>query len=285
MATSQTSEKKIEGIQPARESRLKRFFSKGPAAMLASIRWNVGNLNRETIAWLRFNVVTWEPTGRWPAFHAYYPDGLRSFPDLSDLYRRWIRANKTNNNGDATRFMALMLNLRQLQKEGIAGDFAELGVWKGNSAAILAHFASQTGRRLFLFDTFSGFDQRDLEGVDEKHGVAFADTSLEGVKETVGHPEVTTYVQGFFPDTITDEIRQHRFALAHIDCDLYQPMRSALEFFYPRMPKGGMLILHDYSSGTWDGATRAIDEFCQSTGENVTLWPDKSGTAMIRKSS
>jgi hypothetical protein len=46
-----------------------------------------------------------------------------------------------------------------------------------------------------------------------------------------------------------------------------------------------MLILHDYSSGTWDGATRAIDEFCRNAGESVSLWPDKSGTAMIRKST
>jgi hypothetical protein len=50
------------------------------------------------------------------------------------------------------------------------------------------------------------------------------------------------------------------------------------------MPKGGMMILHDYSSGLWEGAAQAIDEFCASSGEFLTLWPDKSGTAMIRKS-
>jgi hypothetical protein len=74
------------------------------------------------------------------------------------------------------------------------------------------------------------------------------------------------------------------YALVHIDCDLYQPMKAALAFFYPRMPKGGMMILHDYSSGLWEGAAQAIDEFCASSGEFLTLWPDKSGTAMIRKS-
>jgi hypothetical protein len=283
MGTPRISEKNIGAVQPASESRLKKFFSKSPSAMLTSVRWNVLNLAREAVSKLRFGLFTWAPKGRWPAFHAYYPDGIQSSPELADLYRRWIRGNKTNNNGDATRFMALMLNVSQLQKENIEGDFAELGVWKGNSAAILAHFASQSARRLFLFDTFSGFDQRDLSGVDQGHGKAFADTSVEFVSETVGHPEVTTYLQGFFPDTITEEVRERRFALAHIDCDLYQPMKSALDFFYPRMPKGAMLILHDYSSGTWDGATRAIDEFCAATGECISLWPDKSGTAMIRK--
>jgi len=62
-------------------------------------------------------------------------------------------------------------------------------------------------------------------------------------------------------------------------------MKAALEFFYPRLPVGGMLILHDYSSGTWEGATRAITEFTAETGEFLSLWPDKSGTAVLRKSA
>src|ERR1035438_5676690 len=58
--------------------------------MLASLRWNIRNLTREAVARFRFGLVTWTPRGSWPAFHAYYPDGLGSFPDLTDLYRRWI---------------------------------------------------------------------------------------------------------------------------------------------------------------------------------------------------
>jgi Macrocin-O-methyltransferase (TylF) len=218
-----------------------------------------------------------------PAYMAYYPDSLKTLPDLRPMYKKWIRGNKTNNNGDASRFIALVLNLRQLQAEGIPGDFAELGVWKGNSASVLAEFAANSGRHLFLFDTFSGFDERDLVGTDSDHRVLFSDTSVDYVRETVGHHELTTYLQGFFPSTITDEVRSRTFALAHIDCDLYEPMKAALEFFYPLMPRGGMLIVHDYSSGTWAGSAKAVDEFAAATREFVTLWPDKSGTAMIRK--
>jgi len=207
-----------------------------------------------------------------------------TFPDRIDWFRRWIRGNKVNNNGDASRFMGLMLNLRQLLKEEIDGDFAELGVWRGNSAAILAAYAAESGKRLFLFDTFSGFDGRDLMGEDRARKGDFADTSIDFARKTIGHDEITTYLKGFFPDSITPEVAERKFALVHIDCDLYKPISAALEFFYPRMPKGGMMILHDYSSGYWSGATQAIDEFYKATGEHVMLWPDKSGTAMIRKS-
>lgn len=273
-----------EAASDLSQSRLKKFLRKGPAEMFTSLRWNFRNTARHWMSKARFGIIDWGPKGKRPSFLAYYPDSLPSFPDLSDLYSRWIRGNKTNNNGDASRFMALMLNLRQLQKEGIEGDFAELGVWKGNSAAILADYAARSGKRLFLFDTFSGFDQRDIEGIDRGHKFEFADTSIDFVRQTVGHPEITTYLPGFFPNTITDEVRQRTFALVHIDCDLYEPMKAALEFFYPRMPRGGVLILHDYSSGTWLGATQAIEEFYKANGEFLSLWPDKSGTAMIRKS-
>lgn len=269
---------------PASEGQLKKFLRKSPAAMAASIRWHILNLIQICIFKLRFDLITWWPKGNVPIFVAYYPDSVPLFPDLTDLYRRWIRGNRINNNGDASRFMALMLNLRQLQADGIEGDFAELGVWKGNSAALLADAAAKSGKKLYLFDTFSGFDRRDLVGVDHSQKLAFADTSIDFVRETVGHHEITTYLRGFFPDTITEEVSQRTFALAHIDCDLYEPMKAALEFFYQRMPKGGMLILHDYSSGIWAGAARAIDEFSKAKGEYLTLWSDKSGTAMIRKS-
>jgi len=268
MAASSTSEI---------ESRLRSFMKKSPGAMAASARRNILNL-------IRYGVVSWGPRGKLSAFLSYYPDGFQNSATVSDLYRRWTRGNKKNNNGDASRFVALLLNLRQLQTDNIPGDYAELGVWKGNSAATLAHFAAGSGRRLFLFDTFQGFDRRDLVGVDQEQDRDFSHTSIDYVRETVGYPETTVYVKGFFPDSLTDEARNSSYAVAHLDCDLYQPMKAALEFFYPRMPRGGALILHDYSSGTWAGATRAIDEFVQTTGEFLTLWPDKSGTAMIRKS-
>lgn len=228
--------------------------------------------------------MSWAPKGSKSCFLAYYPPSVGSFPNRMDLYRSWIRGDKIGKNGDASRFLGLMLNLRQLLDEAIDGDFAELGVWKGNSAAMLATFAAESGKRLFLFDTFGGFDRRDLIGEDKNKKVEFEDTSIDFVREAVGHDEITTYVRGYFPESITAEVAERRFALAHLDCDLYVPMKAALEFFYPRMPRGGMLILHDYSSGCWPGATRAIDEFCEAVGEFPTLWPDRHGTAIIRKS-
>ncbi len=221
---------------------------------------------------------------RSPFFGAYHPDSSYihgRHPELLDLYPRWVRANRANNAGDVPRLYSFVLNLKQILREAVPGDFAELGVWRGNSAAVLAHFGRRNGRRVFLFDTFSGFDQRDLAGGEAAERGLFADTSLDRVKATVG--EGAEYIPGFFPDSITETVERAQYAFVSLDCDLRAPMAAGLEFFYPRMSPGGMLFLHDYSSGHWPGVTDAVDEFCQRTGERVVLLPDKAGTAVIRK--
>ena len=82
------------------QSRLQKFLRKYPRAMLTSLAWNSRNLLREVRAHARFDPITWWPRGFVPSHLAYYPDSLPSFPNLVDLYRRWIRGNKTNINGD-----------------------------------------------------------------------------------------------------------------------------------------------------------------------------------------
>ncbi len=64
--------------------------------------------------------------------------------------------------GDIARFMFFCLAFDQIHKEGVEGDFAELGVYQGSTAAVLARQARRLNRRLYLMDTFEGFDRRDL---------------------------------------------------------------------------------------------------------------------------
>lgn len=220
------------------------------------------------------------------SYLSYRPDwdyDFKSIPEVQDLSQRWVQGNEANNSGDASRLYALVLNLSQVISEGIPGDLAELGVYRGNSAAVMAHYAEKADRSLYLFDTFSGFDPRDFVGIDANAPQAFDATSIDMVKKTIGSDRAI-YVPGFFPGTVTPEISDRRFAIAHLDCDLYEPMKAGLEFFYPRLSTGGLMMMHDYSNPHWAGAKQAVDEFCLTIPESVILLPDKSGTAMLRKS-
>jgi hypothetical protein len=221
-------------------------------------------------------------------FWAYQPDSYSEFGahgEFRSLFTRFTRRNRLNNAGDSVRLWSFILNIKQVLNDGVAGDFAELGVWRGNTAAILAHFAQAAGRIVYLFDTFNGFDQKDLKGEDANaRQREFDGTSVATARDVIGPAwSACRIAAGYFPQSVKPEHEASRYAIVSLDCDLYEPMKAGLEFFYQRLSKGGLLLLHDYSSLHWAGARRAIDEFCAATGELPILMPDKSGSAFIRR--
>jgi len=207
---------------------------------------------------------------------------INSFFEHKDL-KKWVDGNFINNVGDLSRFYFFNLCFDILIQENIVGNVSELGVFRGNSAFLLSKYARKAGTKCFLFDTFESFDKRDLQGIDlEISKDVFSKTSLEEVRKLVGDTN-TEYVKGYFPESLNYTSGVDNFALVHLDCDLEKPFIAALEYFYPKIIKGGFLIMHDYSSLCWSGAQIAIDNFFKDKAEFVIPIPDKSGTCVIRK--
>jgi asparagine synthase (glutamine-hydrolysing) len=48
-------------------------------------------------------------------------------------------------------------------------------------------------------------------------------------------------------------------ALAHIDCDWYDPVRFCLHAVADKVSEGGIVIIDDYND--WGGCRKAVDEF------------------------
>ncbi len=72
-----------------------------------------------------------------------------------------------------------------------------------------------------------------------------------------------------------------RFAFVHIDVDLHEPTMDSVEFFYPRLAPGGILLCDDYAIGTCVGATEAIDDFFDDKPEKMIAL-DAGGGFMIK---
>lgn len=196
-------------------------------------------------------------------------------PSLHDL---WIHGVELNNIGDINRLYFLYCNILAIVHRDVPGSFAELGVYKGNSAKLFHTLAPN--RLLYLLDTFSGFSEQDKCYVPENYS-NFDDISLESVKNFIGEDDNIIYCIGRFPETLSMIPDSELFAMVHLDCDLYEPMKEGLEYFYPRMSPGSIIIIHDYYSGCWPGVTKAVDEFLINKRENLVHIPDKSGTAII----
>ena len=221
-----------------------------------------------------------DPPQRYTHFYEKYLRlGGRARPP--EFLQRVLAADP-GNRIDMSRFYFFCLAFDAITKEQLDGDIAELGVYKGGTAALLAAFARELKRTAYLLDTFEGFDKLDLSGIDAGVADAFEDTSLEAVRAVVGDDNVR-FVKGRFPDSASDVPPDAKFCLVHLDCDLYAPMRDALAFFYPRLTPGGFMIVHDYSSLAWGGPERAVDEFLVDKSESVIPLPDSAGSIVFRK--
>lgn len=185
---------------------------------------------------------------------------------------------------DKTRFYTFWLQAERIRKQQLAGSMAEVGVYKGETAMVLHKMLPK--RSLHLFDTFQGFPADDLKhesgkaaGYSPKN---FADTSIEAVKKRLGNSDKIHFHCGYFPDT-TAGLENEKFCLVNLDADLYMPTKAALNFFYPRLTKGGVIFIHDYNSD-WEGLKKAVDEFVKGIPEELAIIPDQYTTVLIIKS-
>jgi O-methyltransferase len=180
---------------------------------------------------------------------------------------------------DYFRYVTLGLAVQRVLDEQIPGALAELGVWRGETSAFLHALAAE--RTLYLFDTFAGFPEVDLPaGADDRR---FRDTSEAAVRARVGTSPNVVLRPGYVPETLAG-LEDERFAFVLLDLDLHDPTLASLEFFYPRIPPGGYLVMHDYNNPESDWACkRAFDGFLADKPEAVVELGDMWGSALVRR--
>lgn len=137
------------------------------------------------------------------------------------------------------------------------GCFVEVGVYKGGSAWHLYQVAQKQGRKLHLFDTFSGMPFQDTG--DQFPQGSFFDTKPETVQSWM--PLAILHV-GTFPATMHPAVKD--VAFAHFDCDQYRSTRDCIHEFLPRMVDGGIMAFDDYPE--IPGVVKAVNEVFREKG-------------------
>jgi O-methyltransferase len=184
---------------------------------------------------------------------------------------------------DYIRLATLELVSWEINNKKLQGHVAELGVYKGKFARYINQYFP--GRLLYLFDTFEGFDKRDV--IKEKQqnlspgDQNFSDTTVEDVLKLMPYPELCKPVKGFFPGSAKDI--NEDFVFVNLDADLFEPLYNGLHFFYPKLVKGGYIFIHDFNNDFYKGARRAVEAFCSETNINFVPIPDSGGSAIITK--
>jgi hypothetical protein len=172
-------------------------------------------------------------------------------------------------------------NVREFLRtlDHVPGDFAECGVYKGANATLLCSVAQQSGREVHLFDSYEGLSSPGSEdGIHWTKGDLSASEEL--VLQNLKQFSCFKTFKGWIPDAFPS-VSDKRYAFLHVDVDLEQPTYDTIAFFYPRMNKGGIIILDDHGYDTCPGARKAALEYMADKPEPVLDL--STGQGMITK--
>lgn len=161
----------------------------------------------------------------------------------------------------------------------LPGDVAECGVYKGGSAWLMCQAIRSHGKVNHLFDSFEGLSQPGPDdGTYWSPGGLRIDEAV--VRRNLAEFDNVAFHKGWIPAPFA-AVRDLGFAFVHVDVDLFQPTLDSLEFFYPRLAPGGVMLFDDYGFVTCPGARLAVDRFFESRPERVVLLP--TGQAFVVK--
>lgn len=169
------------------------------------------------------------------------------------------------------------------QQLDVNGSVVEIGVHRGTSLLAWAHFSAILEpvnylRKVIGFDTFTGFPSlspKDTKGVSEYlsvGGFAAEDDAEDDLRRAVGlfdgnrflnHIPKVELVRGDVLQTLPRYVEQHPHlvvSLLHLDADLYEPTRIALELLRPRMPRGAIIAFDELNMDLFPGETLAAME-------------------------
>lgn len=179
---------------------------------------------------------------------------------------------------DATRFLACYEIFKKILD--IKGSIVECGVYRGFSLMSWALFSTilepvNLTRRIYGFDTFGGFSSISAKDENKFRKINVKELSSDSYKELykiikvydsnrfLGHIEKVKIIKGDAKQTIPKFIKDNPhlvISLLYLDFDLYEPTKIAIESFFPRIPKGGIIAFDELDNPIWPGETLAILE-------------------------
>tara|TARA_Y100000310_G_scaffold343340_1_gene450500 strand:- start:1810 stop:2460 length:651 start_codon:yes stop_codon:yes gene_type:complete len=169
----------------------------------------------------------------------------------------------------------------------LPGAIVECGLFKGISFIRFAMFRKMFGnnhsKKMVGFDVFGEFPKSDFEG-DQVYIDRFLDEvgsknsiskdELDKILDEKGMNENLELIKGDICKTIPEYIKKEpslKISLLNLDPDIYEPSVTTLEYLWPRIVKGGILILDDY--GKFTGETTAVDEYFKDKDVEIKKFP------------
>jgi len=197
--------------------------------------------------------------------------------EISKEEELMIQISKKYSMTTEIRMWALLNSLKKIYNEKIDGDIVECGIWKGGNIILIKNFLDKNkqNKKIYCYDTFEGM--KDTLSVDNELSTGksadeiitnneayLCKSSLEetkkNIEENVESFDGINFIKGKVEDTLIKEKNlPEKISICRLDTDYYESTKIELEILYPRLEKGGVLIVDDY--GHWAGSKKAVDEY------------------------
>lgn len=240
---------------------------------------------------LELTLIPKDYTAFWPKngiskFVHYELD--REFHDAYDIAQK--RTQMTHSDNALRRLRHYTLIKLFKNTFDMEGDMAECGTFHGLSAFQMAALLKKNGikKDFHIFDSFEGLSE--IKEEDKSAHVKITDNELreqfaygeELVRENLKDFDNLKFYKGWIPERFS-EVEERKFSFVHIDVDLYEPIKQSIEFFWPRMVDGGIMVFDDYGHvAQFPGAKKSIDEFL-AENEVKHFMPLPGGQAYVIK--
>jgi hypothetical protein len=155
------------------------------------------------------------------------------------------------------------------------GAMAEVGVWRGGTSYLMSEGRRRLAGKdapIVLVDTFEGHpaDTIDPEADPLQRVGGFAGTSVERVKAYLADFPLCEIRKGNAIE-ILDQLDDKKYFLVHIDTDIYRSTLKSLQYFHPRLVKGGVIVVDDFGATKCPGVTQAVHEYLPRL-DDCQLW-------------
>jgi O-methyltransferase len=226
-------------------------------------------------------------------FIPFYKNNENKFVKLYEEGLQKVGGVWSDNFSKKLRYYSTFQMVEHVLKKDLNFDFVECGTWHGHTAWVFSQLIKKSGQKInfHIFDSFEGGysalskEDKNLlrtlsqSEIKKQKEAFYSEESF--VKNIVSEFSFVKFYKGWIP-TRFHEVKDKKFQFIHIDVDLYQPTYDSLDFFFPRLVEGGIILCESYNMSELPGANKAFEEFLKDKKVNLFYETPYGGCILIK---
>lgn len=155
--------------------------------------------------------------------------------------------------------------LTELTDCSASGDVVELGCYQGDTSVKMARLLKDSGRKLFLYDSFEGLPEKtaqDSTALGQSFQPGQLKTSKNELLRRFAHLNLPRPIvkKAWFKDLTPNDLPK-QIAFALLDGDFYESIKDSFKLIENRLAQHAIIVVDDYANPALKGVEQAVREW------------------------